>query len=236
MLSSLGYINRRMGTGYGLGIALPSSASLVGGLETAGISAGVDAATSAILGWIHSISASHTADTNTTTIVNNLANLLQANLNAFLNGPRTCADQQAALAAYDTAWTWLQGPQACGNPSPAIQAGGAGARCISDRAPGGKTPWQTYYRDPIAAVTPSDMDQGSCSTLENSVGQSSAISALASVTGSTQLASEAAVTLPASTVASTTSTTTSSVTSALTSSPLLLLGGLGLVAYFLFKD
>jgi hypothetical protein len=114
---------------------------------TAGISAGVGLASTAISDWMNSIRLSHNADTATTLIVNGLAQQLQ-NLNEayFSIAHRSCADQRAALNAYDQAWLWVQSPAACGNPN----FGSAGNRCISDRAPGGRYPWQQYYRDPIA--------------------------------------------------------------------------------------
>lgn len=123
------------------------SASLAFNPITAGISAGVGLASAGIGAWMNSIQLSHDADTATTLIVNGLAQQLQNLLNAYMSNPKpSCADQRAALDAYDQAWLWLQSPQACGN----LQYGSAGNRCISDRAPGGKYPWQTYYRDPIA--------------------------------------------------------------------------------------
>lgn len=111
------------------------------------IGAGVSLATSAVGMWMNSIQVSHNADTATTLIVNGLAQQLQNLLNAYMAEKNvTCGDQRAALDAYDNAWAWLQGPQACGAPN----YGSAGNRCISDRAPNGKYPWQSYFRDPIA--------------------------------------------------------------------------------------
>lgn len=114
---------------------------------SAGISVGVGLASTAINTWMNSIQLSHNADTATTLIVNGLEQQLK-NLDAayFAEVNPSCADQRAALDAYDNAWAWLQSPAACGAPS----YGSAGNRCISDRVPGGKYPWQTYYRDPIA--------------------------------------------------------------------------------------
>jgi hypothetical protein len=111
------------------------------------IGAGVSLATAAIGQWMNSIQLSHNADTATTLIVNGLAAQLQNLLNAYLAEPASCANQRAALDAYDQAWAWLQSPAACGNPT----YGSAGNRCISDRAPTGPTPWQIYYRNPIAS-------------------------------------------------------------------------------------
>jgi hypothetical protein len=124
-----------------------ASAALAFNPVTAGISAGVSLVTTGITAWMNSIQLSHNADTATTLIVNGLAQQLQNLNNAYFAEPNvSCADQRAALDAYDQAWLWLQSPQACGNPN----YGSAGNRCISDRSPGGLYPWQSYYRDPIA--------------------------------------------------------------------------------------
>jgi hypothetical protein len=129
-----------------IGQAAAGSAMLASSALSAGIGAATSLAAAAIGDWMNSIQLSHDADTATTLIVNGLASQL-SNLNsAYFADPASCASQRAALDAYDQAWAWLQSPQACGNPS----YGSAGNRCISDRAPGGKYPWQTYYRDPIA--------------------------------------------------------------------------------------
>jgi hypothetical protein len=106
---------------------------------------------------MNSIQLSHNADTATTLIVNGLAAQL-ANLDAaYLADPNpSCAAQRAALDAYDQAWQWLQSPAGCGNPT----YGQAGNACITDRAPGGKYPWATYYRAPIA----NDPRVSSCDT------------------------------------------------------------------------
>jgi len=126
----------------GLGATASTGAILAG----AGISAGVSLATSAAGMWLNSINQSHQAMTATTQIVNGLEPLLRANKDAYLAGPGTCADQAAALAAFDSAWQWLISPKGCGSGI----FGSAGNACISDRGPGGKFPWFTWYRDPIA--------------------------------------------------------------------------------------
>jgi hypothetical protein len=71
---------------------------------------------------------------------------LAANRNTYLAGPHTAALQAAALKFYDQQWASLQSPAACGEKL----LGAAGVACIADRAPGGRFPWQYYYRDPIA--------------------------------------------------------------------------------------
>jgi hypothetical protein len=122
------------------------SAALAFNPVTAGIGVATSLASAAITGWMQSIQLSHNADTATTLIVNGLAQQLSNLVNAYMSEPASCASQRAALDAYDSAWAWLQSSAACGNPT----YGSAGNRCISDRAPGGKYPWQSYYRDPIA--------------------------------------------------------------------------------------
>jgi len=152
-----------------IGLGAPD---LTGGL----ISAGVSLASSAVNGWLNSVQLSHNADTATTLIVNRLAQLLQTNKDAYMSGPGTCADQAAALAAYDSAISWMQSPQACGNPS----FGSAGNRCISDRiGSGAKWPWQAYYRDPIA----NDPRAASCAaqTAGTDAGEQSAIQNITNV-------------------------------------------------------
>ncbi len=121
--------------------------SLASTAISGGIGAGISLVTTGLSLWMNSIQQSHAADTDTTLIVNNLAQQLSNLVAAYQAEPNvTCADQRHALDAYDSAWTWLQSPAACGGHN----YGSAGNRCISDRAPGGKFPWQTYYRDPIA--------------------------------------------------------------------------------------
>lgn len=119
-----------------------ATSALIGG----GISAGVQLATSAASLWLNSIQLSHNADTATTQIVNGLEPLLRQNVNAYKAGPGTCADQASALAAFDTAFQWLQSAKACGQ----LGYGSAGNRCITDRAPGGQWDWTAMYRTPIA--------------------------------------------------------------------------------------
>jgi hypothetical protein len=140
------YVRRGMGD---------ASSALIGGA----ISGGVSLATSAVSIWLNQIQLAHDADTATTQIVNGLAPLLQANVNAYLAGPGTCQDQAAAEAAYLTAVRWLMSSAGCGNGA----YGSAGNRCISNRfGPGGPTddtnpnnvqpfyPWADYYYYPIA--------------------------------------------------------------------------------------
>jgi hypothetical protein len=85
-----------------------------------------------------------------THIVDDLEPQLRANKDSYLAGRRTAADQAAALSVFDITFAWLRSAQACGAP----ELHDAGARCISDRAPGGKLDWYKLYRDPIAADQP----------------------------------------------------------------------------------
>lgn len=126
-----------MGLG-GLGVGSPDPISM-------GVSAGVSLASVALSSWLQDKKQNGQYKTYTTTIVNQLEPLLNANKNSYLAGPGTCADQAAALSAFDSAWAWLQSTQACGNP----QLGTPGQNCINDRAPGGQWDWTAMYRTPI---------------------------------------------------------------------------------------
>lgn len=142
---------------------------------SAGISAGTALATSALSSWLADKKANAMSKTYTTTIVNDLEPLLRANANAYLAGPGTCADQSAALYAFDSAWQWLQSTQACGNP----QLGTPGQNCINDRAPGGKWDWTSYYRTPIA----NDPRVSGCTTAQGA-DQSAVTNVLNKISGS----------------------------------------------------
>lgn len=209
-------------------------------LISGGISAGVSLATTGLSLWMNSIQLSHDADTATTLIVNGLATQLGNLLNAYQAEPNvTCADQRAALDAYDQAWQWLQSPQACGNPS----YGSAGNRCISDRAPGGEYPWQQYYRDPIA--NDPRLAGQSCDTaqevllpsLQTGTYQTVGLTATAGsdVTGLSPAAA-ASSQIAASAIASASAVpATGAVVTASVSPNLILYGGLALLAILLFS-
>src|SRR6185437_12887464 len=93
---------------------------------SAGISAGVGLATATLGSWLSDKRQTGQQKVASTSIVNDLEPLLNANKNAYLAGPGTCADQAAALTAFDSAMEWLQSPQACGN----LQLGTPGQNCI----------------------------------------------------------------------------------------------------------
>ena len=93
-----------------------------------------------------------------TQAVNQVTDLMRQNLNEYMAGPRTAESQMVAVANFDRAWAWLEGPDGCGNPA----LGSAGQRCISERMRGGTAPWCpagqvcdmfTTLRDPIANDT-----------------------------------------------------------------------------------
>ena len=81
-----------------------------------------------------------------TNIVNRVEPLLKQNLAAYMAGPRTPANQAAALANFDSAWAGVV--QTCSNPN----LGAPGQACISDREAGSTKgyDWFALYRDPIA--------------------------------------------------------------------------------------
>lgn len=81
-----------------------------------------------------------------TRIVNDLEPMLQRNVEAYFEGPRTRTSQAVALKSFDDAWAWLISSAGCGNPELAK----AGRACIADRSRGGRWDWNSYYRDPIA--------------------------------------------------------------------------------------
>jgi len=214
-----GFRRRRLGD--------PVSLALSFNPITAGISAGVGLASAAVGAWMNSIELSHQADTATTLIVNGLAQQLQNLTNAYLAEPNvSCADQRAALDAYDQAWEWLQSPAACGNPT----YGRAGNACISDRAPGGKYPWQNYYRDPIAN-DPRLAGLG-CDTSQEVILPSITTGSYmpTGITASGQLDTTTPSASPGTTAAAIAATTTTTI------SPTLIYGALGLGAlYLLFR-
>jgi hypothetical protein len=89
----------------------------------------------------------------TTQIVNEAEPILQDNLKAYFEGPRTTETQAWALANFDDIWNQIE--QLCGDPA----MGEPGRRCIAERRRGGVAPWCPsgsgcdwfiLYRDPIA--------------------------------------------------------------------------------------
>lgn len=89
-----------------------------------------------------------------TKIVDDVGPQLEANLKAYMDGPRTRSSQRQALANFDYGWQLIL--ENCGNP----ELGSAGERCIDERRRGGVAPWCptsdhrgcdyfTTLRDPI---------------------------------------------------------------------------------------
>jgi hypothetical protein len=144
-----GVIDTGISSGSSIGVSTAGSALALSSLATAGIGAAVSLAASGVTAWLNSIQLSHQADTATTQIVNGLEPLLRANVAAFQAGPMTQCSQQVALAAFDQAWQWLTSASGCGNGA----YGSAGNACITDRSAGGRWPWASYYRDPIATAS-----------------------------------------------------------------------------------
>jgi hypothetical protein len=83
----------------------------------------------------------------TTEIVNKVEPLLKQNLAGYMAGPRTVSSQAQALANFDAGWQYVV--DNCGIPA----MGNPGKLCVSERQPGGKWDWYSYYRDPIANDT-----------------------------------------------------------------------------------
>jgi len=130
--------------GAGAGIA---TGALIGSAVFPGFGTAVGAAiglVSSLIGSLFSGGVTGQQKVASTNIVNQVEPLLKQNLNAYMSGPRTPANQQAALANFDAAWAGVV--QACSNP----QLDGPGQACISDRQAGGKWDWFALYRDPIA--------------------------------------------------------------------------------------
>lgn len=220
---------RRMGSA--------SSASGLTSLATAGIGAGVSLATAAVSDWLNSIQLSHNADSAATAIANQFATQMGNLDSAYLNTPNpTCADQRAALDAFDMAWAWVQSPQGCGNPG----YGSAGNRCISERAPGGKYDATAANRNPIAndpRVT--GCDTSSSVLLPSSTGYTeSGITAGGGSSTTGQTAAQIAAAALAATATPPSSVTTVSAPGAVvatTASNYLLIGAAALGAVLLLK-
>ena len=83
-----------------------------------------------------------------TQYVDDVEPLLAANRDAYVSGPHTIQRQQVALQYFDQSWAWLKSSSACG--SKLLKQ--SGQACLSDRSRSGSWPWETYYRDPIAAT------------------------------------------------------------------------------------
>lgn len=223
---ALGYLG--CGCELGLqGLGDPISMALSFNPITAGISAGVGLATTALGSWLSDKRATGQQKIASTSVVNDLEPLLRANANAYAAGPGTCQDQAAALAAFDSAMQWLQSSQGCGN----IQLGAPGQACINDRMPGGKWDWYAMYRNPIANDT-----RPVCNTTADSAEQSAVQNIINAISGSSiqtnpQGYSTAPPTGTTTVAASGITSTVSSAVAGSGVSSALLFGGIGLVVF-----
>jgi len=122
------------------------------GLAIAGI-------TIAITAWLHRRGPQQKIQT--THIVNEAEPYLKQNVDAYLNGPRTRANQAAATENFSTIWNAVVAE--CGQP----QYGDPGGRCVTDRQRGSTKgyDWFALYLDPIANDTTVVADQPSSFTL-----------------------------------------------------------------------
>lgn len=132
----------------GTQVGISTGAIAAGSLAVPIIGAAIAGVTLLIGSWLNSIAKHNAEKAATTQIVNTAEPLLKQNVTAYLSTPtHTVSEQAQALANYDN--IWAQVVKAC-------STGGyeaAGQRCVSDRSPGGKFPWATWYRDPIANST-----------------------------------------------------------------------------------
>jgi hypothetical protein len=110
--------------------------------------------------------------TATTTIVNDIEPQLEANVQGYINGPRTPESQMQALENFKAGWQAVL--DNCGDPS----MGRPGQNCIAERqegarpqwdacknAPGGCPNWFELYRDPILATPPLTAAVGNSGTV-----------------------------------------------------------------------
>lgn len=88
-----------------------------------------------------------------TRVVDQVEPYLKQNVQAYMNGGHTAAEQATALQIFDAAWADVV--KGCSQPA----LGDAGKRCISERQAGGSAPWCPtgtgcdwfiLYRNPIA--------------------------------------------------------------------------------------
>ncbi|TAJ99791.1 hypothetical protein EPO44_10345 [bacterium] len=156
--SAAPYIIQGVGTGGAIATPFIAKAISSAAWSVPVVGAAVAGITIALSAWLNRQGPKQ--KTFTTKLVNDLEPQLQENVDAYLAGPRNRASQAVALAAFDSAWTWLHSSAACGAP----ELGDPGRRCLSDRERGGPFPWAEWYRDPIANDAVSN-DSGSDSVL-----------------------------------------------------------------------
>lgn len=134
-------------TGAIIGSGGAAAATITGAIIGGPIGAAVGAGISLVSTLLASIfgGRSGAEKVASTKIVNDVEPLLEQNLTAYQSGAHTVADQQAALANFDYAWSKVV--QACSDP----QLEQAGVNCIADRQRGSTKgyDWFSLYRDPI---------------------------------------------------------------------------------------
>lgn len=162
LAADAGAIGVQLGTSAATGvIAGLHTAGLVGGTAAAGAVAGAvtfGIGAVAVLAMALMSRKGPRQKTATSNIANEVAPLMQKNLDAWHASYKTCADQAVALATFDALWNTLVSN--CAQPS----LGDPGHSCIDDRMPAGVQfeynsfhlngngmyNWFAYYRDPIA--------------------------------------------------------------------------------------
>ena len=108
-LAQTGVSLATVGASTGASIAGASSAALIGGL-TVGAAIPIFGTIAAMLVPIllKAFSGCGQTCTLSSDAANQIEQVLQQNVNAYFASPRTLADQQAALANFDTAWSQLE--------------------------------------------------------------------------------------------------------------------------------
>lgn len=131
--------------------AAVAGASITGAIATAAVSAGIAAAGILIMTWLQSRRRNQMNKTNSSQIADEAERLLSQNLQAWQDSSKSVADKAQALENADLIYSWMRGPQGCGNPA----LGDPGRRCISERLTEGAVyDWYGWYIAPIAAAVP----------------------------------------------------------------------------------
>lgn len=165
-----------IGAAGSIGTGVAISTGVVGANAAAGtfaasslaipvIGAAIAGVTLVIGMWLSSIAKHNAEKTAATKIVNEAEPYLKQNLDAYMaSANHTQSEKDQALANYDGIWS--QVVQACSNAS----LEDAGKRCIADRSSGGRWPWASYYRDPIASSSVVSDASRISSSLTNVIG------------------------------------------------------------------
>lgn len=134
------------------GAAIAGTAGMTAAAATAVVGAGIGLVAVAIIAYLNRRGPKQKLATSAQ--ANEVEPLLARNVEEYLAGPRTPESRAVALKNFDDVWTWLSGPNACGNP----QMGEPGRRCIQERGRTGRPSWGKnwfeLYRDPIEQDQP----------------------------------------------------------------------------------